>query len=523
MEDADVEEITAPSQTKTWSVLLTPVERPVPKTNPFSTSHPGVPLRHAIRIKLSPELSYYVENRQTPFTSSTYGTSRYDSDIPATGVIVTDAADRDSSKLFRVFVTLATGYNDPLNTAGETWTYYLNATKRVEVKVVEAIGSNPAVYRVDVTWGDVPPATGTDFDYRIRDWTPPPWESPDIWVDTKVDNAWDVYKHSDATKNPFVTGHPVLNGDRLRAKWESRLYARVWNDGNVAKNDVVVKFQVVLPVAMGPSPGMDIGERKINLPAGGSAVTPALKWAPMDVENEHLCIRAFVVPDPKEKSHQNNLAQENFADWYVEKSSPYRPIRFPFQVTNPLSRRALILMRARGLVPGFNLTVEPYHFWLEEGETIHGEAELAVEDWVMTEDAMYEEEQQAPVVSLEAMAKRGCTYVPFGGVSGIAHTVRRAELDMDVDPAEEAIYVSGSARTADGPIAGARVAVRIVGRDQMEELAFDTATTASDGRYSEELPVPRGGPNGDRFVEAVLAPTLGTGPAEVGALPIPLP
>jgi hypothetical protein len=274
---------------------------------------------------------------------------------------------------------------------------------------------------------------------------------------------------------------------------------------------------------MGPSPGMDIGQRKVNLPAGGSAVTPALKWAPMDVKDEHLCIRAFVVPDPKEKSHDNNSAQENFADWYIEKSSPYRPIRFPFQVTNPLNRSALVLMRARGLVPGFNLTVEPYHFWLEEGDTIHGAAELEVEDWVMTEDLMHEEEQQAPVVSLEAMVKRGCTYVPFGGVSGIAHTVQRAELDMEVDPGEEVTYVSGTARTAAGPIAGARVAIRVVGSDQMEELAFATAITASDGRYSEQLVAPAGGHDGDRFIEAVLAPTLGTGPAAVGVSPIPLP
>ena len=94
---------------------------------------------------------------------------------------------------------------------------------------------------------------------------------------------------------------------------------------------------------------------------------------------------------------------------------------------------------------------------------------------------------------------------------------------MEIDPAEEAVYVSGTARTADGPIPGARVAVRIVGRDQMEELAFATALTASDGSYSEQLAVPGGGPDEERFIEAVLAPTLGTGPAAVGVSPIPLP
>jgi len=252
MVDKDVEEVTAPSskQTKTWNVILAPVERPLPTTNPYAGSHPSAPLRHAVRIKLSPDYWFYIENRQQPFSSPIFGASHYDNSIPAEGVIVTDATDRDKSQLFRVFVVLATPYNNPLNALGETWTYYVTPTNRIQVKVKEALGNNPTAYRVEVTWGEIPPATGTSYDLRIQDWSAPPWESPDIWVDTKVDNDWGVYRHSDAKKNPQVSGHPVRNGDRLRKKWESRLYARVWNDGNVEKKGVKVKFQVVLPAVI---------------------------------------------------------------------------------------------------------------------------------------------------------------------------------------------------------------------------------------------------------------------------------
>jgi hypothetical protein len=519
MEDTDIEEIKAPLQTKTWDVLLAPVERPLPASNPFATSHPNAPLRQAIRIVLSPELSYYVENRQKPFKSSTFGTSKYDAKIPAEGVIITNAADRDKSKLFRVFVTMATPYSNTLDTLGETWTYYVNPTNRIQVKVIEALGTDPTVYRIQVTWGDIPPATGTSFDFRIRDWNPPPWESPDIWVDTKVDNDWGVYKHSDAKKNPNVAGNPILNGDRLRANWESRLYARVWNDGNVEKKNVKVKFQVVIPSAMGPSPGLDIGDVTVDLPAGGSAVTPPVKWAPMSDKEKHMCIRAFVVPDPGEKDYKNNLAQENFTDWYIKSGSAYQPIQFPFQVTNPLPRRALVLMRPHGLVPGFNLTVEPYRFWLEPDETIRGQAVLEAEDWVMLEDAMHDEGMEPPVVGLEAWVKRGCTYVPFGGVSGIAHTVRTATLEMAADPSGERVIVSGRATTAAGSISRANVTARLLEADGITEMALARVVTDQNGAYQIELTPSKSPVPGEWYlVEGVLSPTLGTGPADAGPI-----
>ncbi len=523
MTDQEVEEITAPpaKKTKTWNVILAPVERALPKTNPYAVSHPGAALRLAIRIKLSEDYWFYIENRQQPFSSKVYGTTRYDASIPAQGVIVTDATDRDTSQLFRVFAVLATPYNNPLNALGEKWTYHVTATNRIEVKVVEALGTSPTAYRIQVTWGEVPPATGTGFDLRIDDWAAPPWESPDIWVDTKVDNDWGVYKHSDKKKNPKVTGYPVRNGDRLRKKWKSRLYARVWNDGNVEKKDVKVKFQVVLPAGMGPVPGMDVGEVKVDVPAGGWAVTPPVTWAPMTDKDEHLCIRAFIVPESGEKDYKNNTAQENFTDWYVESASAYHPIRFPFQVANPLPRRALVMMWPRGLVPGFNMTVEPYRFWLDPGETVQGQATLEVEDHVMLEDQMADEGVAPPTVSLEAWVKRGCTYVPFGGVSGIAHTVRKATLEMSADPTEEGVTVAGRAYTPDGPVVGANVAVRLLEADGFTELALERALTSTDGGFQVELSAPRAGRDADWcLLEGGLSPSPGIGPAEAGPLKV---
>ncbi|MFX1536214.1 MAG: hypothetical protein ACFFDI_18515 [Promethearchaeota archaeon] len=294
----------------------------------------------------------------------------------------------------------------------------------------------------------------------------------------------------------------------------------MWNDGNIEKKNVKVKFQVVIPVAMGPSPGLDIEEPvSIDLPPGGSTVTPPVIWAPMNNNEEHMCIRAFIIPDPDEKFYTNNLAQENFTDWYIEKASAYHPIRFPFQVTNPLPRRALVKMRPHGLVPGFNLTVEPYRFWLDPDQTIHGLAILEVEDGVMLEDAMEAEGKKPPVVGLEAWVKRGCTYVPFGGVSGIAHTVRKANLEIATDPSGNRIIISGQGYTADRPVKGANVTIRLLAADGINELAISRAITDSNGMFQVELVLEQRFNAGYWYlVEGVLSPTLGTGPAEAGPL-----
>lgn len=519
LDDQHVQTIAPPPAGTAHSseVILAPIETPFPATNPFATTHPGAPLKQAVRIKLTPEEVIYLENRQQPFSSTQFGTSHYDSGLRATGVFVSSAVDRDSTKLFRVFCVLRTPPDDPIDAEGEQWEHFLTATNRIRVRLVETLGAAPPCYRVLVTWGDIPPATGTNLDLRITDWSPPPWETPDIWVDTKVDNGWDEYSHSDPIQNPDVAGHPVRCGDRLQETQSARLYARVWNDGSADKTGARVQFRIVKPAGMGPNHGVLVGEAEpVDIPGGHYAIAGPVSWAPMNADDLHVCVRAFVIADQAESRYDNNTAQENFSDWYVPASSPYEVLERPFQVTNPLPRRALVQMRATGLEPGLNMTVEPYEFWLEPGETRHGRMLIETESRVPLEDELADEQQQ-PTVSLGAYVLRGCTFVSFGGITGMVHTVRRTRLDMSVDPAGGGFAVTGTAMAGDHPISGGQVTVRLTDADRLTTLSRGQSSTDATGGYHVYL---RRGRPAPQLVDAWLSPSLGYAPASAGPVQV---
>jgi hypothetical protein len=492
-------------------LLIAPLESPLPASNPFAGQYPGALWCHGARLELEPDHSLYIENRQLgPYSSSIFGDVGYSRGLPGQGVIITDAVNSTTGlPVYRKEVVLLTPVTDPLDNPGEQRTVLvLTPTNSIRVELLEEVGAFPSVYLVEVNWGQ-----GPYFDYRIRDWSPPPWESPDIWIDTRVDNDWDVYRHADPAANPGVLGNPVLNGDRSRVGWASRVYARVWNDGDIVRSNVRVRFQIVVPAGMGPNPGIDIGDTTINLPAGGWALA-MVPWTPKSANNGHVCVRAMVDWEQGELNANNNLAQENVTDWWLQGSPPFDPVEFPFQVTNPLPRRAQVRMRARGLVPGWFLDVDPVELWLEPGETILGTARIRADATVPVEDSR---DNPAPMVTLEALADPGDTWVPFGGISGTAHPVHRADLEVEVGDLERELQVTGRAWTAVGVIRGANVSLRLLADDGRHELDLRQTTTDGAGEFREQLRLGEG-PDRPGFLEVVLSPTPGTGPAEAGPI-----
>jgi hypothetical protein len=500
------------SATKQVQLLITPLESPLPATNPYAAQYPPpIVFCHAAQLQLEPNRSLYIENRQrSPYTSpGLFGDVNYSRGLPGQGIIVTDAVNTTTGlPVLRKEVVLLTPLTDPLDTPGEQRTVFVfTSTNSIRVELREVVGFLPEVYLVEVTWGQ-----GPYFDYRISDWNPPPWESPDIWIDTRVDNDWDVYRHSDPARNPGVPGNPVLNGDRSRVGWPSRVYARIWNDGDIARTNVRVRFQIVIPAGMGPSPGTDIGDATVNLPAGGSALA-MVPWTPASANQGHVCIRVLVDHETGELNANNNMAQENVTDWWLQGSPPYDPVEFPFQVTNPLPRRAQVRMRARGLLPGWFMDVDPVEFWLEPGETILGTARIRADASVPVENR----DIPSPMLSLEALAAQGDTWVPFGGISGTAHPVRRANLDLDVTDHERTIQVTGRAWTSLDVIRHANVSLRLLANDKRRELGLRQTTTDGGGEFREQFRFEDGtDPRG--FLEAVLSPTPGSGPAEAGPI-----
>jgi hypothetical protein len=581
--------------TQSVEVLLAPIESPSPTTNPFASSHPGVPLRQAIRIELDPNHAFYVENRQRgPYTDPAFGTITHSTHLPGSGLIVTDAVDDVTltglgrSPLVMVhpygFVPktvpdavidqvvqaatmtqkqaivdalvpatipqwladriaraqdrpeierLVREYEDgqvracyPVDQLGEEVVAYRfpDGAGEIRVKLVEILGSHaPYVYRVQASWG----RPGSWFDLMIRRWTnPPPYESPDIWVDSEA-NGWDVYEHSDPTANPDVAGNPVHNGDRPWVGHDNRVRARVWNRGDLPQNNVRVDFRVVVPP--GPSSGYVFGTDHIDIPAGGSAIATAT-WRPLTAPaDQHACIAVDVeyrawdlaAQVVGEHNSDNNTAQENITDFYLAKGSPYTEVELPFEFVATGPEPQEMKLRARGLEPGWTLRVRPYRFRLEPGERIEGTLVLEADDNVPLEGA--QEGRPAPVVSLEALVRTPCTWRPIGGFSMIAHTVRASFLDVGVDPSGTGLHVSLQARDAAGPIAGAGVALRLVLAGE-RTLSVARVTTGSDGHATCFIPIaPDDVPPGAALaVDVQLAPHGQSAPA-TALIPVPTP
>ena len=383
----------------------------------------------------------------------------------------------------------------------------------IRVKILEVIGNaKPYVYKVRATWG----RPGSWFDLMINKWGAPPWESTDIWIDSE-ENGWDIYEHHDAGLNPNVAGNPVGNGDRPWVGHENIVYARIWNKGDIPQNNVRVDFETVKPPGM--SAGYPFDTDYIDIPAGGFAIARG-KWTPLNVpEDEHACITAKVEYRPwdvekdiiGELNANNNSAQENISDFYLEKGSPYEKVAFPFEFANPYSEQVDMKLRARGLRPGWKLTVSPYLFSLEPGERIEGEAILQADDSVPIEDP--EEGYPAPIFSLEALARIGCTWMPVGGISLIAHPVYKSTLDVTIDVGGSGVYVSTHASSNAGPIISANIAARLIGPGN-ETLGITRAFTDGQGNASLFLPITwENYPNTPIFLEARLSPTTKTGPS----------
>jgi hypothetical protein len=205
------------------------------------------------------------------------------------------------------------------------------------------------------------------------------------------------------------------------------------------------------------------------------------------------------------------MAQENITDWWLQGSPPYDPVEFPFQVTNPLPRRTQVRLRGRGVLRGWFMDVDPVEFWLEPGETILGTARIRADASVPVEDS----DIRPPVLTLETLAFQGDTWVPFGGISGTAHPVRRAKLAVDVTDRDRRIEVTGRAWTEIDVIRHANVSLRLLADDGRRELDLRQTTTDGAGEFHDEFSR-EDDSDPPRFLEAILSPTPGTGPAEAG-------
>lgn len=268
----------------------------------------------------------------------------------------------------------------------------------ISLTVLAGSGGSDYDIQVDYT------APVTDYNVRITrgdtiDGEFYSWFSPDIWIDSP--------------RNGFDLGGgppPHDQRDNPVAGQLNRIYARITNDGPATAFDFDVRFRISEPYhTVGGEADFDtfVGIKHIDsLPPGQTDVF--VDWTPVTADEPHACLMVDLInlvgtdTDPND-----NWAQENLEIVATVQGSPYHPVTFRYNLTNPYDRAALFYFRPEGVPQGWTAVLNPRKIRLAPGERMTGDITITA-----PEDARVCTSQRIQVTS---WTPRGDTLIPVGG------------------------------------------------------------------------------------------------------------
>ena len=436
---------------------------------PYEMENPPADTVQSLRLDVGAELHLYVENRQK--IAGQTGSQ----ELPANGVIITDATDEADQVIpiwppFEPWVPVEPLipirlFGGPI-TAGNSFRDASYGGLTIEV---DATGMTQYL-QVTTQWRPNPVS-----DLSITRWSPPPWESRDIWIDSPV-NGWDTYEYSDVAVNPAIPGNPVRNGDRPRVGRANRVYARVFNNGHLLASNVQVSFYVADPAAIGsPASWTTIpGPAVVPWIAPGEYSTVRVEWTPSS--SSHACIIASIEVQPGEMNPDNNEAQENVTDFDTTSASPWKSVSPKLQVSNPTGTYQNVRLQMDNLPSGWTGWVSERLVPLAPGETksvqyridpgqggtmeIGSRADINIVGWVFVGDRE----------------------VPLGGITSAVHLVQKSEVTITDLPGTVSLDTVGSFIVnvvVTPPVAGLPVALDI---SEAEGTAYSIANGVTDNQ-----------------------------------------
>lgn len=265
-------------------------------------------------------------------------------------------------------------------------------------------------YNVSITRGDT-------IGGRFIDWF-----SPDIWVDSPK-NGW----------NQSTGPLPHDQREQPVAGLVNRLHARIRNTGPATAFDFDVRFRISDPYhTVGGEADFDtfVGIKHItSLPPGESI--QFIEWTPATT-GTHVCLKVDLINlVGTDTNEYDNWAQENLETVASVTASPFHPVTYRYNLTNPYDLTSLFYFRAEGVPDGWDVQLLPRKIRLVPGERITGsatitppkDAEVCTSEWI----------------SITTWAPRGDTLINVGG--GIVQVdLRRSTV---IDLAAEAIPCDG--------------------------------------------------------------------------------
>ena len=191
-----------------------------------------------------------------------------------------------------------------------------------------------------------------------------PWFSPDIWVDSP--------------KNGFNLGGgppPYDQRENPVAGLVNRIYARVHNAGPATAFDFDVRFRISEPYhTVGGEADFDkfVGIKHISS-LGVGQTDAFVEWTPESGAEPHACVLVDLINLVGTDTNSNdNSAQENLEIVTSVTSSPFHPVSYSYNLTNPYEQAALFYFRAEGTPKGWKVDLNPRKIRLNSGERMVG-------------------------------------------------------------------------------------------------------------------------------------------------------
>jgi hypothetical protein len=354
---------------------------------------------------------YYIEARDDSLGG-------FDDNLPDSGVIVYYVNELIAQGQGPVIVRdadLTTTLADAALDVGDSM-----AIPGTGITVAVEAGTGGAAYNIQLAY--TPPVT--DYNVRITkgeviDGKFRGYFSPDIWVDSPR-NGFNLSAGPPAHAN---RDHPVIGEI-------NRIYARITNDGPATAFDFDVRFRISEPYhTVGGVADFDtfIGIAHITSLAPGST-NVFVEWTPADDGESHACVLVDIINLVGTDTNPNdNEAQENLRKVTSVTASPFHPVTYPFDLTNPYDEPALFYFRAEGAPAGWKVELTPRKILLNPGERAAGTAVITP-----PEDA---EVCTTEYIDITSWTPRGDTMINVGG--GIAQVDLRRPTAITLEAGTE--------------------------------------------------------------------------------------
>jgi hypothetical protein len=133
-----------------------------------------------------------------------------------------------------------------------------------------------------------------------------------------------------------------------------------------------------------------------------------VEWTPADDGEPHSCVLVDLINLVGTDTNQyDNTAQENLNEVASITASPFHPVTYRYDLTNPYDQPALFYFRASGAPPDWKVVLNPKKILLNPGERVEGMATITPPEKgeVCTSER----------IQITSWTPRGDTIIPVGG------------------------------------------------------------------------------------------------------------